>query len=371
MDAEALARAAELVKDRPGSAQLCVLHHGEPVLDLSVRCGPDSLFLLWSTGKPLTAMAVHLLEERGMLDLDDPVRRFWPEYGRGGKAEVTVRHVLRHASGAPLSTGSILGDALACPSWDFSVRAAAQARTKYPVGGRPAYHVLSYGFILGELVHRVDGRTLPRFLRTEILEPAGMPDTHLGLDEELWHRSMRLTAPSRGRPDAPTAGERAKMELFDRRSLRSAVIPAATVHSTARDLARFYQLLLGGGEAEGTRVFATKTVDSALEPGASRDGAPVRHEPDPIIGHPVRWAHGFQLGWGDEPVETAHPFGTTAGRDVFGHNGSNYCNAWADPANDLVFAYLTNSVPRRGPALQLQTKISDLIRSALSRKARR
>ena len=366
MDAEALARAAELVKDRPGAAQLCVLHRGEPVLELSVRCKPDSLFLLWSTGKPLTAMAVHLLEERGMLDLDDPVRRFWPEYGRGGKAEVTVRHVLRHASGAPLSTGSILGDALACPSWDVSVRAAAQARTKYPVGGRPAYHVLSYGFILGELVRRVDGRTLPRFLRTEILQPAGMPDTHLGLDTQLWRRSMRLTAPSRGRPDAPTAGERAKLELFDRRSLRSAVIPAATVHSTARDVARFYQLLLAGGEAaDGVRVFAPKTVEAAREPGVPK-GGPTRHQPDPIIGHPVRWAHGFQLGWGDEPIETAHPFGTTANREVFGHNGSNYCNAWADPANELVFAYLTNSVPHRHAALHLQTKISDLIRSALS-----
>ena len=365
MDAEALARTAELVKDRTGAAQLCVLHHGEPLLDLSVRCSPDSLFLLWSTGKPLTAMAVHLLEERGMLDLDDPVRRYWPEYGRGGKAEVTVRHVLRHASGAPLSTGSVLGDALAARSWDVSVRAAAHAKARYPVGGTPVYHIMSYGFILGELVRRVDGRDLPRFLRSEILAPAGMHDTHLALDAEHWHRVMNLSAPPRGRADSPTAGERAKLELFNRRSLRSALIPAATIHSTARDIARFYQLLLDDGERDDVRVFDPKTVDAARRP-AQRASTSARHEADAIIGHPVRWAHGFQLGWGDDPVRTARPFGTTAGREVFGHNGSNYCNAWADPDHDLVFAYLTNSVPRRAEALRHQTEISDLIRSTVS-----
>ncbi|HEX4788047.1 MAG TPA: serine hydrolase domain-containing protein [Actinospica sp.] len=360
MDAEALARAAELVKDRPGAAQLCVLQHGEVVLDLSIRCEPESLFLLWSTGKPYTAMAVHLLAERGMLDLDDPVRRFWPEYAQGGKADVTVRHVLRHASGAPLSTGSVLGDALASPFWDLSVRAAARAKVRYPVGVMSVYHILSHGFVLGELVRRVDGRPLRRFLRQELLDPAGLRDTHLGLTGELWPRNMRLLAPPRGTPDAPGAGDRAKLELFDRKAVRMSVIPAATMHATARDVARFYQLLLNEGELDGTRLFDPKTIASARRPAAEAG----RREPDRIIGHPVRWAHGFQLGWGDLSIRTARPFGTTAGRSVFGHNGSNYCNAWADPDNDLVVAYLTNLVPRRAAALARQTELSDLVRSA-------
>lgn len=360
MDPEALARAAELVKERPGAAQLCVLQHGEVVLDLSIRCEPDSLFLLWSAGKPVTAMAVHLLAEHGMLDLDDPVRRFWPEYAQHGKAAVTVRHVLRHASGAPLSTGSVLGDALAAPFWDASVRAAARARARYPAGRVAAYHILSYGFILGELVRRVDGRPLRRFLRQEVLEPAGLHDLHLGLTEELWPRGMRLLTPSRGTADAPGAGERAKLELFDRKAVRTAVIPAATVHATARDVARFYQLMLNDGELDGARVFDPKTVAAARRP-ATEGGV---REPDRIIGHPVRWAHGFQLGWGDQRVTTARPFGSTAGRDVFGHNGSNYCNAWADPQNDLVFAYLTNLIPRRAAALAHQRQLGDLVRAA-------
>jgi len=362
MDAEALARAAELVKDRPGAAQLCVMQHGEIVLDLSFRCEPDSLFLLWSTGKPLAAMAVHLLAERGVLDLDDPVRRFWPEYAQHGKAAVTVRHVLRHASGAPLSTGSVLGDALASPFWDLSVRAAARAKTRYPVGRVPAYHILSQGFILGELVRRVDGRPLRRFLRQELLDPVGLRDIHLGLDDELWPRGMRLLTPPRNAADAPNAGERAKLELFDRRSVRTSVIPAATVHATARDVARFYQLLLNDGELDGTRVLDPKTVAAARRPAAEADA----DEPDRVIGHPVRWAHGFQLGWGDRRVTTARPFGDSAGREVFGHNGSNYCNAWADPENDLVFAYVTNLIPGRAAALAHQTELSDLVRTACS-----
>lgn len=365
MDPEALARAAELVKERPGAAQLCVLQHGETVLDLCIRCEPDSLFLLWSTGKPLTAMAVHLLAERGMLDLDDPVRRFWPEYAQHGKAAVTVRHVLRHASGAPLSTGSVLGDALAAPFWEASVRAAARARARHPAGSVSAYHIISYGFILGELVRRVDGRAPRRFLQQEILEPAGLHDIHLGLPAALWPRGMRLLPPSRGAADAPGAGERAKLELFDRKSVRTAVIPAATAHATARDVARFYQLLLNDGELDGRRVFDPKTVAAARRPATEAD---VRG-PDPIIGHPVRWAHGFQLGWGEQRINTARPFGTTAGREVFGHNGSNYCNAWADPDNDLVFAYVSNLIPRRAAALAYQTELSDLVRAACSARS--
>lgn len=363
MDAEALARAAELVKDRPGAAQLYVLQHGEVVLNLSVRCDPDSLFLLWSTGKPLTAMAVHLLEERGMLDLDDPVARYWPEYGReGGKGAATIRHVLTHTSGAPLSTGSVLGDALASPFWDVSVRAAARAKAKYPVGRVSAYHILSFGFILGELVRRVDGRPLQKFLRAEVFERAGLHDIHLGVPDGLWPRGVRLLAPPRGRPDSPSAGERAKLEFFDRKTVRTAVIPAGTVHATARDIARFYQLLLNDGELEGARVFDPKTVAAARRPAEAHAVS----ESDRIIGHPVRWGHGFQLGWGGQRIATARPFGTTASREVFGHNGSNYCNAWADPEHEIVFAYVTNLIPRRDVALRHQTELSDLVRRALA-----
>jgi CubicO group peptidase (beta-lactamase class C family) len=114
---DALIRIAALVSDRPGKAQLHVLSHGTPVLDVSVRCEPETPFLLWSTGKPFTAMAVHQLAERGLLDLDAPIAAHWPEYGRAGKGSVTPRHALTHTTGVPLSTRHVVGDAWAGPEY--------------------------------------------------------------------------------------------------------------------------------------------------------------------------------------------------------------------------------------------------------------
>jgi CubicO group peptidase (beta-lactamase class C family) len=358
-----VAQAKALIESRPGAAQLCVLRHGKTVLDLSVRCEPDSLFLLWSAGKPFVTMAVHLLAERGLLDLDDPIHHHWPAYERHGKAAVTIRHVLQHRSGVPLSTGSVLRDALAMSDWARSVRAAENARPKWPVDQVTAYHILSYGFILGELVRRVDGRPIEHFLRDEIFTPAGLHNTHLGLTADLRTRRIPLQTPPRSLR-RPSLADRWKLTHFERHASANQVIPAANTHSTARDLAKFYQLLLDEATDSPTpHIFAPNTITEARRPALPDDEAT---KPDRIIGHAVRWSQGLQLGWGTHPVTTARPFGTTAGRNVFGHNGSNYCNAWADPDHGLVFAYLTNLIDPRAEALRVQTELSGLIRQALS-----
>lgn len=355
MNEDAFRRIAALVAERPGQTQLHVLHHGTPVLDLSVRCEPDTPFLLWSTGKPFTAMAVHLLAERGRLDLDAPIADHWPEYGRAGKQAATPRHALTHSTGAPLLTRHVVGDALIMHDWGRATRMAAAARAKHEPGQSSAYHILSQGFILGELIQRVTGSSLAEYLSTEIFGPAGLPSTSLGLPLSQWDsravlRVAKSPEPKTGLPD------RLKVGRFATKAVRTAPIPAATVHSAARDVARFFQLLLEGG---GT-VFTPETVQAARKPAVTEAGI---HD-DPIIGHAVRWAHGFQLGWGARPVKTAQPFGTTASEQVFGHNGSNYCNAWADPDHGLVFAYLSSYMAPRGPALAWQTELSDLVRAA-------
>jgi CubicO group peptidase (beta-lactamase class C family) len=145
-----------LIRERGCPAQLRVHARGQVVLDASYRCQSDSLFFLFSAGKPLVAIAVHLLAERGQVALDDPVAAHWPEFGQRGKQNITIRHVLQHRGGLPVARGMAL-DALRMTDWAASVRAIEQAAPAYPPGEVPAYHILTFGFMLGELVQRVTG----------------------------------------------------------------------------------------------------------------------------------------------------------------------------------------------------------------------
>lgn len=332
-------RVTDLVDARGGASWLTVLQGGEVLLDRRTGCGPDALFYTFSVSKPFVALAVHLLVERGMLHLDDPVAAHWPAYARGGKADITVRHVLSHRAGVPYSTGTLLGDTVRLTDPLRSVVAAEDARPRWPAGEVVGYHVLSFGFILGELVRRVSGIPVERFIAENLLRPAGLTETTLGLPEAEASRGVPLRALS--------APERARTLLFNRPSTRAVPVPAAALSTNGRELAEFYRLLLGGGEG----VLRPETIAAARE--VSSDG-----EPDRIMGHPVRWSYGFQLGG---PIGLARPTGSRADPRTFGHNGSSICNVWADPARDLVVAYLTNTADERRRALRHLSDVSDAV----------
>src|SRR5215475_2295647 len=165
-----LADAVGVVRARGAAAQLCVIADGNVVVDEAVGCPADGLFLLFSAGKPLVALLVHLLAERGALALADPVAKYWPEFGQRGKQAITIRQVLQHRSGVPVARSFPL-DALIMTDWAASVRAIEAARPQYPPGQAPAYQVLSFGFILGELIQRVAGLPVQELLSAEILQP--------------------------------------------------------------------------------------------------------------------------------------------------------------------------------------------------------
>jgi CubicO group peptidase (beta-lactamase class C family) len=221
----------------------------------------------------------------------------------------------------------VLADGWTMTDWERSVRAIERATPRWPAGHVPAYHIVSYGFILGEVVRRVTGVPVDALLRAELLDPLGLSDTHLGLPARLWPRHV----PVRARGAAAVAGR----ALFNRRRTRTAVIPAAGVSTTARDLARFYAALLAGGELDGVRVVAAATVEEARRP--SSDG-----EVDRFIRLPIRWAQGFQLGGPGSSGGWRRPMGQRSSPLTFGHNGSNCCIGWADPDRGLAFGYLTN-----------------------------
>ena len=349
---EAVEAITDLVQKRGYPAQLHVIGRGEVVLDVAIGCQPDSLFFLFSAGKPLVALLVHQLAERGRLRLDDPVAAYWPEFGQRGKEQISIRHVLQHRAGLPVARSFAL-DALTMTNWAASVRAIEHAPPRYPAGAVPAYHVVSFGFILGELVQRVAGASVGEVARSELLGPLGLGDIWLGLPSEHWHRHVRVS----GRGGA----ELATQLMVNRKTVREAVIAAASVSATARDLARLYQALLSGGELSGVRVLQPETIRVATTP--SSDG-----ETDRFLHLPVRWSQGFQLG-GERTAPArigggSGPMGTRASRFTFGHNGSYVCLGWADPDRQIAAAYLTGGLVSRQAGAQHMAAVSDAILAA-------
>jgi CubicO group peptidase (beta-lactamase class C family) len=319
-----------MIAARGAAAQVCVLQHGHVVLDRAFGCEPDALFWAFSASKPFIALLTHLFAERGVLGLDDPVARYWPAFGAGGKAGVTLRQVLSHRSGLAFARGMI-GDALAMGDWGRSVRNLERATLRWAPGSTPAYQTIVYGFILGEVLRRATGVAPAHLMTTELLAPLGMRDTHLGLPGAQLSRAV------------PVRGSRVQGWYVNRPAIRRAVIPSAGLSGTARDMARFYQALLDGGAG----VWSEATVLR------SRRQSTTAGEIDRTFGSAVRWAQGFQLAGAS--------MGTAPGPETFGHNGSNCCMAWADPARDLVVVYLTD---RLAPTPAHLGAISDAVLAA-------
>jgi len=347
LDPARLGEAIELVQARGAIAQLCVVRDGQVVVDLSFGCPPDALFWLFSASKPYLAVVIHQLVEAGRLHLDDAVAAYWPEFADNGKREITVRQVLRHRSGVSRA-GSYVGEARAMTDWHRSLQRIEETRPQWPTG-TVAYSPLAFGFILGEVAQRCSGRPIEELVRRSVLEPLAVPDTYLGLPGDQWARHVPVRASG---PVGPFI-----QSVVNRRSTRAAVVPAAGISTTARDLAALYQALLQGGLGPAGRILRPETIAVAVE--SSSDG-----EVDRIARAPIRWSQGFQLG-GPRWVEGAiTSLGATSSPRTFGHNGSNCCLGWADPDRRIAYAYLTNRVGRPKPDLAHHAAVADKILAA-------
>jgi CubicO group peptidase (beta-lactamase class C family) len=187
--------------------------------------------------------------------------------------------------------------------------------------------VLTYGYILGEIIRRVCGQPVQDVLTECFLQPLGLRDTYLGLPVDLWER----------RAEVYRIGgvlEWGSARLFNRRRFRQAVIPAASISSTARDVALFHEMVRCGGALNGVRILQPETVAEARRPSSES-------ERDRATGWRARWAHGFHLGGASGPGELAQTMGLQSDPETFGHSGSQCCMAWVDPGRELVFVYLS------------------------------
>ena len=346
-------------------AQLAVYRDGESVVDLAGGVtGPDGdsttadrPHVLFSCTKPFSGACVHHLVDEGRLDYDDPVVDHWPEFAEAGseKADVTIRHVLSHRAGLPRADVDERPDA-----WTDREAVAGSvedAELAFAPGETAAYHTLTYGWLVGELVRRVSGTPIDEYADEHIFGPLGMDDTTIGSADEAVATLVGFEPFDRCRESDAGLGTMTNAEAaetFNDPAVRGAVVPAATGVGTARDMARFYACFANGGELEGTRILSRETVEEALT-------QQVRVERDGTLGVPRRYALGFERGG-----EVEDKYGTLSPERVFGHGGLGSIVGWGDPESGLGVAYVTNGIRDEYEHATRASTIADGVRRALS-----
>lgn len=347
-------------------AQLAVYVDGKVALDLAGGVtGPDSTettseqrHVLFSCTKPYAAITLHMLVDEGELTYDDRVVDHWPEFADSGteKAEITVRQVLSHTAG--LTRGEIDERPDLWGDWDACVEALEEMDPVYSPGEVPAYHPLTFGWLVGELVRRVSGTPIEEAAAERVFEPLGMDDTGIGLREDEPDDVATLVAFDsfdRCRDPGEGLGDHTEVAApFNMEAVHRSVIPAATGIGTARDMARFYGCLANGGELEGTRILSESTLAEATALEAETDA-------DGTLGRPGRFALGFWKGG-----TTADPYGSLTPKHVYGHAGLGSSVGWADPELNVGFSYVTNGV-REGSYEHVARvrSLADAVRTAL------
>ena len=320
---------------------------GEPVVDLwggwadEGRSQPwqsGTLVNVFSTTKGMTAICALRLVDAGLLDLDVPVARYWPEFAAAGKQDLPVRWLLTHQAGLPavrepLAAGTHL---------DWNARASARAETEpwWKPGSAHGYHALTFGWLVGEVVRRITGRSLGTVFREDVAEPLGL-EFHIGLPEELESSVSDLVQGpvhegegqswieiALAEPEGLVAKAFMNPPLTspNSREWRAAEIPAANGHGTARALARVYGALACGGEQDGVRVLSPEVIDEARTEHT--------YGRDEVLPLTTRSGLGFMLPTEEEPL-CDNP-------RAFGHAGAGGSYGHADPEQRLGFGYTMN-----------------------------
>jgi CubicO group peptidase (beta-lactamase class C family) len=307
------------------------------------------------------ASCVHRLVERGLLDYDAPVSEYWPEFARGRKAGVTVRHVLSHRAGCPALEPGF--DWLRVEHWRYATAETAALTAISEPGAAVAYHTLTFGWILGELVRRTDGRMPRDFMREEIFEPLGVAgEISLGLTGEALERRVPVHAISEASRRDPTGAERGTsriVESYNQPQAARAQIPAANCFGTARALARFFACLEAnrrGEPLDGVTLLRPETIERATRVHAET-------ERDGTQDVPKRYGLGFYLsGLRHDPFDVHD--GPSQPPLVYGHQGQQSSIAYADPRYGLAVAYVTNGLHEPGVVRRRCVEMSAAIRAA-------
>lgn len=315
----------------------------------------DTLFTVYSAGKPIISTCVHLLAERGLLDYDAPIAAYWPAFAANGKERVTVRHVLTHRAGVPQLPPGTTAETIC--DWEAMCTGIAALALLWEPGMRRGYHAATVGWILGEVVRRVDGRPFGQFVQEEICRPLGLNrQLYFGLADSEASRVATMDPGPPGEPPAPDslaeqAFPNALRRIFNRPDVRRACIPAANGLMTARALARHYAALIGPG-VDGIRILPAARVATAT--------VPLPDEPDVVWGITAGQGLGYLLGG---PLPDGVDYVMGGRRSAFGHHGAGGPMGFADPEYGLAVG-ITMTTPRGG-GVEARRQIAERVRAVL------
>jgi CubicO group peptidase (beta-lactamase class C family) len=341
---------------------LCVRRQGQVVLDRSlgwargggpndprdgdrVLATPDTPFCTFSSSKAVTAVVLHVLAERDVVHLGDRVTDYIPEFAGGGRDAITIGQVLSHRAGIPQLPRDVLAlERLEDP--EHIIQAIPRLRRVHRPGSRVAYHTISGGFVLGEIVRRATGQDIRSVLAETILDPLGFRWMNYGVapqDVPLVGLSYPTGPPAL--PPLSTLLTRALglpidelIEISNDPRLLTGIVPAGNVVATAHEMSRFMDLLRAGGTLDGVKIMKAQTIRRALVETSY-------HEFDWTLGFPLRYSQGFMLG-----ARALSLYGPDTD-EAFGHLGFTNVSMWADPRRELAVGFVTSGKPVLGPHL--------------------
>lgn len=373
---------------RPGGASVSVFHRGRLVVDLATGTRneqgdpfeTDTLSLSMSTTKGVAATALHVLVDRGIVELDSPVARYWPRFARNGKGATTVRQALAHQAGLH-AIEPLIERFEDMYDWERMIRALEDATPLHVPGEDYGYHAFTFGWLVGEIARRALGvATYPEVIAELLSRPLGLDGLFVGVPDSELHRASDMVGPRSlppvprplGRAFAKTLGVGAKcvganvefheseLALFppgisradlNARAFRQASLPAVNGHFDARSLAKLYAALAGDGSIDGVRLVSPRTLEEAR---ADHNGYFTVCR---VIPFPLRVKLGYHraisLGLRFPFLGKSFDVGV-ASPNSFGHFGFGGSGAWADPDRELAVGLTTNTFFGRVP-LDLRT----------------
>jgi CubicO group peptidase (beta-lactamase class C family) len=363
-------------------ASVCVTLEGKTVVDLwggsanpatNLPWVEDTLSIVWSSTKGATALCAHILASRGLLDLDAPMVRYWPEFGQAGKEAITVKMLLGHQSGVaavrePLPEGAFF-------DWELMIKTLERQEPFWWPGSMHGYHAFTFGWLVGEVVRRVSGKSLGTFFREEVAEPLGL-DFWIGLPEALEHRVSPVIPADPPGPNEPISPLYAAMADptslqallfntggymvpgpdgvfgFNLRAAHAAEIGAAGGITNARGLAGMYAPLANGGSQNGVSLV---NRESLARMGAVFSASSL----DMTLLVPTRFSLGHVKSIDNRRVPSCTKDDSLIlSEEAFGHSGSGGSIGFADPAARMSFGYTMN---RMGPGLGLNERGQSLV----------